>query len=402
MDETPQQPVTLAQVARIGIDVPCISCGYNLRSLPMSGRCPECNSEIDATLNGGWLMFADPQWLKRLRSGVTLILWTLLAAVVSYIVLAMCMVVFFMPSGGPPDLGGMGVLMVAMGFGLWTAWLISVVWLTAPEPGDRAHGGARRRTLAKWIIALTVAPGLSMLISGLSYDTMMTSPEFPLFDGWLLSKLILGYVASFAGTVGFFLLLILMRRIARRHTSKGLGKLMTTLIWGAVGLGAGWIIAAAALVGFSLYVVSTGAMGTTTTSAPAGLAALGYASPPTTTGPGSVSSRIGLNTPPTSISISSPRATPGAATTGPAVATTGSVTSRPTSGPATTMPAMPPLPPFMRGRWMFLGLFLMVILEFGSFGWGICGIVALFWFRSAFGHALAQNATHPMATVVRQ
>ncbi len=80
MDETPQQSVTVAEVARVGIDLPCISCGYNLRSLPMSGRCPECNSAIESALHHGWLMFADPQWLRRLRSGVTFALWAVLVS----------------------------------------------------------------------------------------------------------------------------------------------------------------------------------------------------------------------------------------------------------------------------------------------------------------------------------
>ena len=384
MDEIPQQPVTVAEVARVGIDLPCISCGYNLRSLPMSGRCPECNSSIESALHHGWLMFADPQWLRRLRSGVTLILWTLLASVICYVGMIIIVIAFFVPSGGPPELWFIQVPMIVVGLGLWAAWLISVIRLTSPEPGGRAGGGIRRGTLAKWIVALTVAPALSMLISGFSYDTMMTSPELPLFDTWLVSKLILSYIASLSGMVGFFLLLIVMRRIARRHTAKGLGKLMTVMIWGSAALGVGWTAAMLAMMGIGLSAFNTGAMAATTTSAPAGLAALGYTSPPIATSQWATYFSVGPN-------VSTP----------PAVTTTGPVTSRPTTGPATTMPAppaAPPMPAFLTSGWMFPGILLLLIIEFGTFGWMICGLVALFWFRSVFGGAIARNAAHPLGS----
>ena len=392
MDDQPRSAIPVPQVSRVGIDLPCISCGYNLRSLPMSGRCPECNSPIEEALHHGWLMFADPQWLARLRSGVTLILWSLLAAVICYFALVIGMVVFFLPSGQPKDLQFLQWPMLAVGLGLWTAWLVSVVRLTTPEPGGTAGEGPRRGMLAKWIVAFSAAPILSVLISALSFNAMlMPLPKLLFSDPWFISRFVVSNAANLAGMAGFFLLLIQMRRIARRHTAKGLGKLMTTLIWGSVALGVGWlaVVAAAAAMGF--YAMSTGAFPTTTTSAPAGFAALGYASPPAATSQWTSFFRVGLNASTTKASV--PATRPVTPTTN---ATTAPLTSRPTTGPAATMPTPPALPPrplFPTGGWMILGLFMLLLFEFGTFGWMICGIVALFWFRSVFSRAIRQNAT---------
>lgn len=46
-------------------DTPCIGCGYNIRSLELAARCPECGTPVEATLNGG-LRFAPEAFLRRM------------------------------------------------------------------------------------------------------------------------------------------------------------------------------------------------------------------------------------------------------------------------------------------------------------------------------------------------
>jgi hypothetical protein len=61
-------------------DCPCARCGYNLRTRPASGRCPECTTaarvtfQAHATRLGG----ADRRWLRATTNGV---LWLILAMV---------------------------------------------------------------------------------------------------------------------------------------------------------------------------------------------------------------------------------------------------------------------------------------------------------------------------------
>ncbi len=35
----------------ISTDIYCVTCQYNLRTLPVTGRCPECNTKVSSSLN---------------------------------------------------------------------------------------------------------------------------------------------------------------------------------------------------------------------------------------------------------------------------------------------------------------------------------------------------------------
>jgi hypothetical protein len=60
----------------IDCSLPCVCCGYNLRTLPSSGRCPECGSAVELTLSlGGELAKTRPAYVRRLAwaSGMLLL-----------------------------------------------------------------------------------------------------------------------------------------------------------------------------------------------------------------------------------------------------------------------------------------------------------------------------------------
>lgn len=54
-------------------DLPCVACGYDLRGLSQSGRCPECGAAIERSLRGNLLKYADLAWLTKVRRGVRLL-----------------------------------------------------------------------------------------------------------------------------------------------------------------------------------------------------------------------------------------------------------------------------------------------------------------------------------------
>ena len=49
-------------------DVECVGCRYNLRTISIDARCPECDEAVKSTI-ADWLGFAHPQWVGTLVSG---------------------------------------------------------------------------------------------------------------------------------------------------------------------------------------------------------------------------------------------------------------------------------------------------------------------------------------------
>ena len=63
MDTSDQGRLTSATELR------CITCGYDLRSLPTEESCPECGTPIELSLRGDLLSLSDPAWVARLARG---------------------------------------------------------------------------------------------------------------------------------------------------------------------------------------------------------------------------------------------------------------------------------------------------------------------------------------------
>jgi hypothetical protein len=58
--------------ATITADLPCLACGYNLRTQSVAGVCPECTHPVAASLAGDQLGRADSRWLLRIQRGLLL------------------------------------------------------------------------------------------------------------------------------------------------------------------------------------------------------------------------------------------------------------------------------------------------------------------------------------------
>lgn len=64
--------VTLDAEQRICEDLPCVGCGYLLRSLSPSGECPECGRVISDTTRVQRLKNYPMAWLKQMQMGLSL------------------------------------------------------------------------------------------------------------------------------------------------------------------------------------------------------------------------------------------------------------------------------------------------------------------------------------------
>lgn len=74
-------PVEVVDIGRLA----CVTCGYDLRSLPSDGACPECGTAISRSLCGDRLAAADPAWLKTIALGQRLIAIAITIIVISII-----------------------------------------------------------------------------------------------------------------------------------------------------------------------------------------------------------------------------------------------------------------------------------------------------------------------------
>src|SRR3954467_10353326 len=65
----PVGPAAMDAGGVVTASVPCRRCAYNLRSLSVAARCPECGAPVGVSVQGPLLRYGDPQWLQNLSSG---------------------------------------------------------------------------------------------------------------------------------------------------------------------------------------------------------------------------------------------------------------------------------------------------------------------------------------------
>jgi hypothetical protein len=146
---TVASPVPLDEHGTIVVDAPCIQCQYNLRGLRPKLKCPECGTPVRKSITAPLLRCEDPEWLRSVCSGLTLVAVATLGVLALLGLAAMT---------GAVAVFGLGVvcLTVTGALGVWVA--------TRPRPVDQRAGTARYRVLARLAI---VANGIAALFLGI-------------------------------------------------------------------------------------------------------------------------------------------------------------------------------------------------------------------------------------------
>ena len=148
-------------VQRVAGNAPCRHCGYNVRGMEVTGSCPECGAVVENSIYGDYLQYASVPWLKKVRSGFTLLLWGIVVQLVGGIA---GVIVF---AGNP-------VLMETWALAAGLVALVGLWRLTEPDPVDRiaierpVDVKARRLVRA----ALLVSVGLQVARIGCSAGVM--------------------------------------------------------------------------------------------------------------------------------------------------------------------------------------------------------------------------------------
>lgn len=202
----------------IEIDLPCTSCGYNLRGLSQAGRCPECGQPIDQSLRGDLLRYTSLHWLKSVRSGID---WIFVALALAVAVSAFHVLRFLY---GPAGIWMfISLLMVMEGVPrLLAIWLI-----TSPEP---RVSFAEQQVNWRWVVRVCAAMSLAllMLIHIDVWRWSVAQHRVPLLMVFTMSS-----VAGFVAIFGYF---AYAEKLAKRVPDLRLAKSTRIVKWILAGL----------------------------------------------------------------------------------------------------------------------------------------------------------------------
>jgi len=210
---------------RVDLEVGCITCGYNLYGASLSGTCPECGTEVDRSVRGDLIGYADPPWVATLAKGL---LWAGIASLGGILVMCLSGV-----AGGV--IGAMGaqsgnnpadqihvaqIISTLISF-IPLAALLYGVWLfTTPEPEQMFTDASRRKTSR---VVTRVALVAAVVAAVIGFIVTVISSE---------AGEVTGIIGALPGQVMLFAMLIYALSLARRIPDMGLAKQTVVVLWG--------------------------------------------------------------------------------------------------------------------------------------------------------------------------
>lgn len=223
---------------RLGRDLACAGCGYNLRGALSTAGCPECGTAVALSLRGDLLRYSDPAWVRGLARGVALLLAAIGAAVAGG---GLGPVSAGVAGAAGGQVAGALVQMIfglaAVGLGGAGAWLV-----TERDPGQRGvDEGLTWRPIARWGVLAGFA--LQLVAGGAIYFLPV------LGDAVFAIGTLGGMGGGLLLLIGFATLLAHLRKLALRIPSRGLALQTRIVIWGHLAL---LSLLALALVGVAI------------------------------------------------------------------------------------------------------------------------------------------------------
>lgn len=227
-------------------DAPCTRCGYNLRGLTVTGKCPECAWSVEASLQGGLLRFAGPEYLTSLALGAKIVIILNIAnAVLGLIAIGVVAAWALMNgsmqatqgAGGAPALPFLGMIEAsATGLGV-LATSVSLVgyWLlTTPDPAlsFAEQPRAARRVVRAAVAAVAIIQAMGMVVAFMS-PRLATGTPGPMNPGPALQIASggLGVLGTVAGAVQFFAMMLYARWLAQRVPDSVMVERTKTYLW---------------------------------------------------------------------------------------------------------------------------------------------------------------------------
>ena len=213
----PPRPAPILPIDENGVvneDVLCRKCSYNVRGLHQHARCPECGTPVGLSIRGNLLCYSDPDWVDKLSRGIDLILWGLLAGLLSGVAGSVVLIALGPKAQILAQIIGVAGSMV----GFIGAWL-----LTTPDPGTEE---AAQMVKAGKIVRFAMVFG--MIENVLSIATTGEHPH-PLLSSIFGVGLV---IASVIGVIGEIARLYYLEKLALRIPDEALARRAHVVRWG--------------------------------------------------------------------------------------------------------------------------------------------------------------------------
>ena len=159
--------VPLDADGRVCASAPCLSCGYDVRTQPADGVCPECAYPVRLSIGGQLLRYAAPRWVRQLARGVLLLIIAAAAAVGGGILLQMVTLLTLgltAPSGPPTS---SFIMLPALGQFLLGVAILGVCLLILIGRGLQMYQFVRRQAAISSLAILPVSLVGAALFDGL-------------------------------------------------------------------------------------------------------------------------------------------------------------------------------------------------------------------------------------------
>lgn len=197
----------------------CITCGYDLRSLPTEESCPECGTPIELSLRGDLLSLSDPAWVARIARGQSLLVigvrLCLIVMVCAFVIpLLMVVLVFALPLGRGINITTwiFDVLFWSFGGALFVGVVVATIGsalVTTQDPRDslRESSISNRNVARKALFAMYACIPASGVVWLLPF--VRTSPQ--IYAGIFLLSVGTCFTVALVASLGW--LAVLARRI---------------------------------------------------------------------------------------------------------------------------------------------------------------------------------------------
>ncbi|MBK9188343.1 MAG: hypothetical protein IPM33_05240 [Phycisphaerales bacterium] len=185
-------------VSHVDTDSNCVQCSYNIRGLPISGKCPECGTPVELSLRGVLLQYASTEYLDTVRAGLSLVLNGILLYIVVTILTFLGTIVFASVLGG--GWSGYTLALTIVSFGVHGIILFGYWKYTEPDPGfvGRNLPDTARRVVR---VAVVIQAGAAVIQLVTVLGGSAGSPAAPVVS---VIAFLGGLLAFAAWIMGFF------------------------------------------------------------------------------------------------------------------------------------------------------------------------------------------------------